>query len=308
MGWEILKMTVYASTLGITFRSAVPLLYGSLGGCFNQTSGCNNIAYECVMLFGALFGVIGSFYTGNPWIGALCAMGIGILVALIFGMFTIVFHSNSIVVGVALNSGAWAMTTLLMVSLFGSRGSFTDPGIINFSRLNTSLIDKIPYLGSVLGQNVLPVYLAYAMIAVSYIVMFKTPFGLRIRGVGQNEVAAETAGISAVKYRMISLVMMGAFVGLSGCCLSLGGLSMFSENMTAGRGFLCVASMIVGGGNPIKIALVALLFAYSDAMSQILTTLGLNGLLVSTIPYIAVIVVLLISGIKSFKGTADLEG
>lgn len=307
MLWEILKMTVLASTIGITFRSAVPLLFGSLGGCFNQTSGCNNIAYECVMLFGALFGVIGSYYTGSPVMGALCAMAIGIIVSLIFGLFTIVFRSNSIVVGVALNSGAWAMTTLLMVVLFGSRGSVTDPAIVSFRSYELAFLNDLPYLKTVFGNNVMPVFLSYGLIAVAYILMYHTPFGLRIRGVGQNEAAAETAGINIIKYRMISLVMMGASVGLGGCCLSIGGLSMFSENMTAGRGFLCVASMIIGGGNPIKIALIALLFAYSDAMSQILTTLNLNGLLVSTIPYIAVIVVLAIAGLKSFRGAADLE-
>ena len=162
-------MTVYASTLGIAFRSAVPLLFGSLGGCFNQTSGCNNIAYECVMLFGALFGVIGSFYTGSPYVGALCSIIIGIVVALLFGLFTIVFKSNSIVVGVALNSGAWAMTTLLMVTLFGARGSVTDPAIISFPVLRSNFLDRLPYVGTILNGNVLPVYLAYLMIAVSYL-------------------------------------------------------------------------------------------------------------------------------------------
>ncbi len=304
---EILKMTVYASTLGITFRSAAPLLFGSMGGCFNQTSGHNNIAYECVMLFGALMGVVGSYYTGSPVIGALSAMVVGIFISLVFGLFVIVFHSNSIVVGVALNSGAWAMTTLLMVTLFGTRGSVTGQGIISFPYVNLPFLENIPYLNTVFNQKIILVYLAYAMIFVSYVIMFKTPFGLRIRGIGQNEAAAESVGVSVAKYRIISLVLMGAFVGLSGSCLSIGGLSLFSESMTSGRGFLCVASMIIGGGNPLKIALVALLFSFSDAMAQILTTLGLNGLLVSTIPYIAVIVVLFISGLKAFKGTAELE-
>ena len=296
---EILKTTVYAST--------APLLFGSMGGCFNQTSGHNNIAYECVMLFGALMGVVGSYYTGSPIVGALSAMAVGILISLIFGLFVIVFHSNSIVVGVALNSGAWAMTTLLMVTIFGTRGSVTGQGITSFPYINIPFLEKVPYLNTVFNNKIILVYLAYVMILVAYVLMFKTPFGLRIRGIGQNEAAAESVGVSVAKYRIISLVLMGAFVGLGGSCLSIGGLSLFSESMTSGRGFLCVASMIIGGGNPLKIALVALLFSFSEAMAQILTTLGLNGLLVSTIPYIAVIVVLFISGMKAFKGTAELE-
>ena len=304
---EILKMAFYASTLGITFRSAAPLLLGSMGGCFNQTSGHNNIAYECVMLFGALIGVVGSYFTGSPMIGALCAMVTGVIISLIFGIFVIIFHSNSIVVGVALNSGAWAMTTLIMVTLFGTRGSVTGPEIVSFPYIDIPFLNSVPYLDTVFNDKIILVYFSYVMIFIAYVIMFKTPFGLRIRGIGQNEEAAESVGVSVAKYRLISLVLMGAFVALGGCCLSIGGLSLFSENMTSGRGFLCVASMIIGGGNPLKIALVALLFSFSEAMAQILTTLGLNGLLVSTIPYIAVIVVLFISGLRAFKGSAELE-
>lgn len=185
--------------------------------------------------------------------------------------------------------------------------SVTGRDIISFPYINIPVLEKVPYLNTVFNNKIILVCLAYVMIFASYVIMFKTPFGLRIRGIGQNEAAAESVGVSVAKYRIISLVLMGAFVGLGGSCLSIGGLSLFSESMTSGRGFLCVASMIIGGGNPLKIALVALLFSFSDAMAQILTTLGLNGLLVSTIPYIAVIVVLFISGMKTFKGTAELE-
>ena len=305
---DILALVFTTTTFAATFRLACPILYGAMGGCFNNTSGCVNIAYEAVMLYSCFFSVVGSYLTGNPWIGMLFGILIGLVIASIFGLMAFVFNANIMITGIALNSSAWAVTTLMMVIIFGVRGSVYDERIVSFKPIHFKFLEKIPILNDVLNDNVILVYIAFSLVAVAYVVMYHTPFGLRIRGVGQNAQAAYTAGVDVTKYRWISLLLMGAFTAISGTSLTLSGISMFSENMTAGKGFLCMCSITIGKGNPLKILFVALLFAFSQALVLVLGTLSIPTQIISMIPYVAVILVLFGNGLKSFKGTADIEG
>ncbi|MCI8474894.1 MAG: ABC transporter permease [Oscillospiraceae bacterium] len=305
---DILALVFTTTTFAATFRLACPILYGAMGGCFNNTSGCVNIAYEAVMLYSCFFSVVGSYLTGNPWIGMLFGILIGLVIASIFGLMAFVFNANTMITGIALNSSAWAVTTLMMVIIFGVRGSVYDERIVSFKPIHFKFLEKIPILNDVLNDNVILVYIAFSLVAVAYVVMYHTPFGLRIRGVGQNAQAAYTAGVDVTKYRWISLLLMGAFTAISGTSLTLSGISMFSENMTAGKGFLCMCSITIGKGNPLKILFVALLFAFSQALVLVLGTLSIPTQIISMIPYVAVILVLFGNGLKSFKGTADIEG
>jgi len=304
---SILQLAFTTSTLSATFRLACPILFGAMGGCFNHTSGCVNIAYEAVMLYSCFFSVVGSYLTGSPFMGLLFGIVTGLAIVVIFGIMAFGFKANTMIVGIALNSSAWAVTTLMMVIIFGVRGSVYDERIVSFKPIHFKFLEKIPFLDSVLNDNIILVYLAFVMVILAYIVMYKTPFGLRIRGVGQNEQAAYTAGIDVVRYRWISLLLMGIFTSISGTFLTLSGISMFSENMTAGRGFLCMCSIAIGKGNPVKIMLVALLFAYSQALVLVLGTLSIPTQIISMIPYVAVILTLFVNGLRSFKGTADIE-
>lgn len=304
---SILELAFTASTFAATFRLACPILFGAMGGCFNHTSGCVNIAYEAVMLYSCFFSILGSYLTGSPWAGLLCGIGVGLLISVIFGLMAFVFKANTLIVGIALNSSAWAVTTLLMVIIFQVRGSVYNERIVSFSPIHFKFLEKISLLDSVFNNNIILVYLSFLMVIAAFVVMYKTPFGLRIRGIGQNAQAAYTAGIDVEKYRWISLLLMGTFTAVSGTFLTLSGISMFSENMTAGRGFLCMCSIAIGKGNPLKILLVALLFAYSQALVLVLGTLSIPTQIISMIPYVAVILVLFFNGLKSFKGTADIE-
>lgn len=305
---DILALVFTTTTFAATFRLACPILFGAMGGCFNNTSGCVNIAYEAVMLYSCFFSVVGSYLTGNPWIGMLFGILIGLVIAAIFGLMAFVFNANTMITGIALNSSAWAVTTLMMVIIFGVRGSVYDERIVSFKPIHFKFLEHIPILNDILNDNVILVYIAFSLVAVAYIVMYHTPFGLRIRGVGQNAQAAYTAGVDVTKYRWISLLLMGAFTAISGTSLTLSGISMFSENMTAGKGFLCMCSITIGKGNPLKILFVALLFAFSQALVLVLGTLSIPTQIISMIPYVAVILVLFGNGLKSFKGTADIEG
>jgi simple sugar transport system permease protein len=238
--------------------------------------------------------------------GSFLAMLSGVVLAAIYGL--LVFHLNcrAMIVSIAYNNAAWAFTTLLLTTIWGVRGNFTNPSIVGYKTLNWDFLKGIPVLDTLFNNNIGMVYFAYLYAIIAFIVMYKTPFGLRLRGVGINPDAAQTAGINVRKYRWICLLIMGVSMGLAGSYMPLSGLSMFTENMTRGRGFLCLTSILVGKGDPFKTSLVAILFAYASSMTLVLSTYGLPTQIMNMLPYIFVLIVLFTAGLKNFKGTADI--
>ena len=167
----------------------------------------------------------------------------------IFALFVLYFNSAPVVVGIALNLAGWGGTTFLLSMIFKTRGVFIDPRIKSFQSINIPILKDIPYISRVLsGQNIL-VYVCLLVVVLSYIVMYKTPFGLPLRGVGIKKVAAQTVGVNATKYQFIAILIGGILSGFGGSFLTIGGASMFTENMSAGKGFLAVAAIMVGDGN-----------------------------------------------------------
>lgn len=308
MFWEVVKTCLSPITFAAALRLSCPLIIGSIGGCFNEKISTGNIAYECFMLVGAFFGAYGSYLTGSPYLGSLFAIVAGMLLASIYGVLVYHLNCNAMIVSVAYNNGAWALTTLLLVTVWGVRGNFTDPSIVSYRTLEFDALKNIPILDTLLNNNIGMVYFSFAFALLGAIIMYKTPFGLRLQGVGINPQAAQTAGINIRKYRWIGLLIMGASMGLAGSYLPLSGLSMFTENMTRGRGFLCLTAILVGRADPLKTMLVAMLFGYSTSMTLVLSTFGLPTQIMNMAPYFMVLIVLLVSGIKNFKGSAQVSG
>ena len=287
-----------STTLSSALRLAIPLIFAAIGGCFCDRAGVFNIALECFMLCAAFFAALGTYLTVNPYIGVLCGIAAGLACAALFGLFVFHLGSSGIVVSIAMNLSAWGLTTLLMLYFFGMRGSFVSDRLVSLPVVHLRLLEKVPFLGNIFsGQNLL-VYLGIVMIFVMWFVMYKTTFGLRLRGVGMNPTASQATGISTLKYRWLATLITGVFCGIGGAVLPIGGTSIFSENMTAGRGFLAVAALLVAKGNPLFAGLFCLLFAYTDAASLRLQNLGIPSQLVETLPYLATILVLVIAGIR----------
>lgn len=306
MSYEMLKTCFSAITIATGIRLACPLIIGSVGGCFNEKTGTGNLAYECFMLTGAFFGAYGSFLTGNPIMGSLIAMLSGLGLACIYGILVYHLKCNAMIVSIAYNSSGWALTTLLLTQIWGVRGNFNSPLIVSYAPISIKMFKNIRVLDTLFNNSVPLVYLAFVIAIVGTVIMYKTPFGLRLRGVGLNPEAARTAGISVRKYKWISLLIMGACMGLAGSYMPLCGLSMFTENMTRGRGFLCLTSILVAKANPFKAMLVALLFGYANGLTLVLSTYGYPTQLMTMIPYLMVLLVLLSVGIKQFRGKADI--
>lgn len=302
MFWDICKTAVSVVTFASALRLSCPLIIGSMGGCFNEKTSTGNLAYECFMLTGCFFGAWGAFVTGSPVLGSLIAILSGLALGSIYGLLVYHLNCNAMIVSVAYNNGAWAMTTLLMVITWGVRGNYTDPEIVSYKTVNIEFFKQFPVLDMLFNNSIGMVYLAFVIAAVAIIVMYKTPFGLRLRGVGINPTAAQSAGINVRKYRWICLLIMGAMMGLAGSYMPLSGSSMFTERMTDGRGFLCLTAILVGRADPFRTMLLAMLFGYSSALTLVLSSYGLPSQILSMLPYLMVMAVLLITGIKKYRG------
>ena len=302
MFWDICKTAVSVVTFASALRLSCPLIIGSMGGCFNEKTSTGNLAYECFMLTGCFFGAWGAFVTGSPVLGSLIAILSGLALGSIYGLLVYHLNCNAMIVSVAYNNGAWAMTTLLMVITWGVRGNYTDPAIVSYKTGNIEFFKQFPVLDMLFNNSIGMVYLAFVIAAVAIIVMYKTPFGLRLRGVGINPTAAQSAGINVRKYRWICLLIMGAMMGLAGSYMPLSGSSMFTERMTDGRGFLCLTAILVGRADPFRTMLLAMLFGYSSALTLVLSSYGLPSQILSMLPYLMVMAVLLITGIKKYRG------
>lgn len=302
MFWDICKTAVSVVTFASALRLSCPLIIGSMGGCFNEKTSTGNLAYECFVLTGCFFGAWGAFVTGSPVLGSLIAILSGLALGSIYGLLVYHLNCNAMIVSVAYNNGAWAMTTLLMVITWGVRGNYTDPAIVSYKTVNIEFFKQFPVLDMLFNNSIGMVYLAFVIAAVAIIVMYKTPFGLRLRGVGINPTAAQSAGINVRKYRWICLLIMGAMMGLAGSYMPLSGSSMFTERMTDGRGFLCLTAILVGRADPFRTMLLAMLFGYSSALTLVLSSYGLPSQILSMLPYLMVMAVLLITGIKKYRG------
>ena len=263
-----------AALLNTTLRMATPLILAALGGTFSERSGVINIALEGIMLIGAFVAMAGSYYTGNPWMGILGAVIVGILISLIHAVVSISFKANQVVSGTAINIFATGITGFLLRVMFQRAGQ--SPSVNDVSPWTIPIIKDIPFIGRIFGEQIPFVYFALIFVALSYWVLWKTPFGLRIRSVGEHPAAADSVGINVNKIRYISVMISGFFAGLAGASLSIGLLDVFVKNMSSGKGFIALAAMIFGKYTPQGALLAALLFGFADALQMLAQTLGIS--------------------------------
>jgi ABC-type uncharacterized transport system permease subunit len=262
-----------------TIRLATPLLLAALGGLFSERSGVINIALEGLMLAGAFTAAAVTHYTGSPWLGLLGGIAAGVLVAMIHAVACIRFRADQVVSGTAINILMVGVPALLSGALFLSSGS-------------TPQIPKehlIPWT---------PVVIAFALVPIVWYVLNRTPFGLRLRAAGEKPEAADAAGVSVNGLRYTGVLLSGALAAIGGAYLSIGQSSLFTRNMTSGRGFIALAALIFGKWRPVQTMLACLLFGFTEAVSIQLQGVRLPSgedipnQFIQMIPYVLTIVVL----------------
>lgn len=297
---EILARLLDVSLLAATLRTTVPILLVALGGAFTTKAGIFNIGLEGQMLLGAFFAVLGSIAFHSAWAGVACGVLAALAAALLFAVLVVSFRANEVVVGLAINILAGGMTISLLKAIFGTRGSVTGHGIVGLPRLRIPGADVVLGRAAQLVSNYTPlVYVALAAVPLVALVFARTRLGLYIRVAGERPEAAEALGISVPRVRYAASLLCGLFAGLAGAHLSLGYITMFTENMSSGRGFMAVAILIFSNGNPVQLLLGCLVFGFADALSLRLQTFGYPSYLVLAVPYAVALAALFALAVRS---------
>jgi ABC-type uncharacterized transport system permease subunit len=291
---EAINGVLTAGLFAATLRFATPLAFAAIGGIFSERSGVVNIGLEGMMLVGAFFGIWGALWSGTWVVGIVTAMVFGGLLALVHAVFSIHLRADQIVSGFAVNLLALGLTGFLFSQLYP--GGIQDD-VSRVPDLELRFLYDVPvvgdFVGDVFGSLNLLVWVLFAVVILSYVVLFKTPIGLRIRSVGEHPRAADTVGISVYRVRYAAVVVSGVLAALGGAFLSLGFVGGFSENMTSGRGFIALAAVIFGKWRPGWAFASTLLFGFGFAIAiPLQREADVSASLISTLPYVLTLVAL----------------
>ncbi len=258
--------------LASTLRLSVPLAYAALGGLYSERSGVINIALEGMLITGAFISASATFYTGNVWIGVLAALLAGGLVGLLHAFLCVTLRVNQLVSGLAINLVAAGLTSFFARLIFNGTNSQRLPEI---PAITIPVFVNIPIVGSLFSQHLLVYLLILTIVLTTYFLFYTNP-GLSLRAVGEYPKAAEAAGISVQKVRYAAVVFGGCLASLGGTYLALVQVRYFAEGMSAGKGFIAIASLIFGRWHPIYTTLACLLFGATEALQLRIQALGVN--------------------------------
>jgi simple sugar transport system permease protein len=277
---EIITLSLLFSTI----RFATPLIFAALGGMFSERSGVINIALEGLMLAGAFTAAVITYESGNPFLGFLCAMIAGAGLAFVYAIACIKFEADQVVAGFGINILMLGLPALLSSAIYDSAGS-------------TEQIAKENLLPGIFDINIAS-FLAFLLVPVCWYVLYKTPFGLRLRAVGENPAAADAAGVNVVRLRYIAVILSGVLAAAGGAYLSIGQSSLFTRGMTAGRGFIALAALILAKWRPVQVLLACLFFGFTEALTIPLANIKMPSgenvpvQFIQIIPYVLTIIVL----------------
>ncbi|MDK2464464.1 MAG: ABC transporter permease [Candidatus Korarchaeota archaeon] len=293
-------------------RVMTPLLLAGAGEILVERCGILNLGLEGIMLLGAFSGFIVTYYTGSPWIGVLAAILVGMAANAMFGFMTVSLALDQVVTGLALTLMASGATFYLYRAIFGWYTSPVPPHVTTVIRETPiPILSSIPVIGPVLFNQTAFTYAALLSIPLLYFVLARTRVGLEITASGEDPQVADYLGVDIVRLRYLTLLAEGALGGVAGALLSISQYNMFLDNMTAGRGFIVIAMIILGRWDPLKMTLGTLLFAFADSLQLRIQASGLLTLawfpyqFALMLPYLLTLIALVIVG-RGVKGPASL--
>jgi general nucleoside transport system permease protein len=281
---------VWSALFAAMLRFATPLILAALGGILSERSGVINIGLEGMMLMGAFFGIFGADLTGSWLLGCVIGMAAGGALAFVHAVLSISLRADQVVSGTGVNLLAVGVTGYVFIAHYGDQGT---PGSVpRVPQVTLPLVEDIPFVGDAIGSASLLTWVALILVPLLTLYLFRTPRGLRLRSVGEKPRAAETVGVRVIPTRYIAVIASGVFAALGGVYLSISLLGSFSQNMTAGRGFIALAAVIFGSWRPFGALAAALLFGFSSAVAQRLPEFSESvAVLAQALPYVLTLVV-----------------
>ncbi len=270
---DFIDVVFISGLIGAMMRMATPIIFATLGEILSERAGVLNLGIEGIMLMGAMTGFLVTFSSGSVWLGVLAAAGIGMILALLMAFLAVHLGLSQHVSGLGITLFSTGLAMFIYRLHFGSP---TMPPIIQpFKQISLPILSKIPLIGPGLFTQYSMTYIAWILVPVLWILLFKTNLGLKIRTVGENPVVADTVGVDVTRTRTLCLVAGGALMGIGGAFLTLAHQNMFLIDVIGGRGWVAIAMVIFGNWNPVKGALGALLFGLMDGLQLRLQTVGI---------------------------------
>lgn len=320
----VIQSIFSAAFIAAILRGTTPILFPSLGSLVSGLAGVGNIGLEGMMLGAAFTGAVVSAFAGPvvgstwaPWVGLLSGCGISVAMAMVIGIFHLKFKGDLILSGVAINILGSAATVAILYEITGNRGdsndlaSFQMPFIqlpemtapAGFNSIGDHLYGAVYFLRSIFHNLNLMTYLAFILVVVVWFMLYRTPFGMHLRAAGENPSAAESVGIRVTRVRYAALALSGLFAGFGGIHLSMGYLSLFQRDMTATRGYIALATPLLGGSNPVGTGIASLVFGFFDALAIRVGSLQIPSMLPQMVPFIATIMALVIYALQTRQVT-----
>jgi general nucleoside transport system permease protein len=284
------RVFVWSALIAAMLRFATPLIFGAMGGILSERSGVINIGLEGMMLMGAFFGIFGADVFGSWFLGILVGVAAGAAMGLVHAFVSIQLRADQVVSGTAINILALGITGYVFIYHYGDQGT---PGEVpRVPEVTLPLIEDIPFVGDAIGKMSLLTWAALLLVPLLTLYLFRTRGGLRLRSVGEKPRAADSVGLPVLRTRYFAVTASGALAALGGVYLSIALLGSFSENMTAGRGFIALAAVIFGSWRPWGALAGALLFGFSSALAQRLPAFSEStAVLFQALPYVLTLVV-----------------
>ena len=279
-----------ASVFATVIRQTSPILLVALCAGVCSKVKVFNIALEGTLLISAFFAFLTQYFVRNIWLSVLVAMAVAMTVTFIMSFFIVKLKGQPMIVGMAINTFALGFTTFLLSMIFNTKGTVTDPTLKGLPKITLPVIKDIPVVSTMFSSLTIIDYAAFVLAVVMYVIMYKTVIGFRLRAIGVNKSAASSLGVNVERYQIVATTLSGAMIGLAGCLLSLGSVTLFIQNISAARGYVALAANNLCQGHPLGCLLSSALFGFTKALAQVLQNTAIKQQLLECIPYIATIV------------------
>ena len=295
-----MNANMLAVIINSTIRSTTPVLLAALGSAICSRVGVFNIALEGQILIGSFVAIVANYFTGNVYIAVLCGVLAGVAVASLVAVLQVKYQAADMVIGTSVNLLVGGLTSVLLNTILGVKGSFSSPELKALPKINIPVIRDIPFVGRVLEQLTFIDYLSYLLAVLMFVYLFKTVQGFHVQSVGKNKEAAGSLGVKTLRIQILAVLVSGALCGLGGSVLCMGQVTLFTENMSSGRGYIAMAYSNMGQTHPLFIILSSLFFGFCQALGVSLQNV-IPSQLTLAIPYIATIIALSIFGSRTLK-------